>query len=74
MNVIAVLFFAAVSAMAWFLLEVGYDRGFREGYSSGISERRAERPLRERMVPCDTDTDCMLKNGGDGSPSPRVKL
>lgn len=26
------------------------------------------RATAESLVPCDTDTDCMAKNGGDGSP------
>jgi len=26
---------------------------------------------RAPLVECDTDTDCMLKNGGDGGPAPR---
>lgn len=35
----------------------------------GIPPAQCARPA---VIVCDTDTDCMRKNGGDGSPSARL--
>lgn len=38
------------------------------GVESVVDYQRAKIAARAAHVQCDTDTDCMLKHGGDGSP------
>lgn len=50
--------------------QFGFCYAKERGYSSApvVAPRTACEVAEGMRLSCDTDTDCMLKNGGDGSP------